>query len=621
MNYQSIARRYLPLAAVIAVQLLIIVVVPSKAAPTAAGNVGVSSQTIQGASSGGGSNGGGFSGTGGPGSGSSGSGLGSSTGASGTGASGTGGTGTGTGTSTVGGTGTGSAGTGAGTGGTSSGAGGGSGPTANAADTTHCAGNREFSPSIDYYAPPCTPGPIGATNYANGGATYEGVNAKTITIVDYVTDYGAEINTILQAEGLYESFQQGQVLDKAWQKFINDHYVLWGRQIHLITYQGQCQSAPPDLPCLESEMNTIVTTYHPYAVFWDTTVCSACFHTLAADHVIAFGGMGFSDAFTSANAPYYYAYTESSTRMEQAFASWYCAQMQGPVKFAPANNPAQNFSGQKRVLGIISTKDDDNRNTVLNVLVPALKQGCGVSVNHFYFYDQDINTAAQQVEAGISAMDTSTNPATDVLCLCDAVAPQFLYQGEQQHNYWPENLVADVQQLTYDSSSQNYEAGSGNQSSLACPTPSVGCEFSDAIGLSMFSPQEAQNNNSGTRTYALGGGTNLPVTGITADELWQNYEMIASLIENTGPDLTPQRMAATAASMGSVGGGTTGHYGVGFPPGGGSWTQDVEVVYWDTNRKSSYNGAAGTYVPIEGTRFLPGQFPKMAEPPIPATRT
>jgi hypothetical protein len=137
----------------------------------------------------------------------------------------------------------------------------------------------------------------------------------------------------------------------------------------------------------------------------------------------------------------------------------------------------------------------------------------------------------------------------------------------------------------------------------------------------MFSPQEPEGNNAGTRTYAMGGGTNLPVTGITANELWENYNMMASLIENTGPDLTPQRMAATAASMGTIGGGTTGHYEVGFRPGDYSWTQDSEVVYWDANRNSSYNGQPGTFVPIEGTRFLPGQFPKMSEPPIPATRT
>ena len=614
MNYQSIARRYLPLAAVIAVQLLIIAVVPSKA-NTPTSSVGVAGNQAVGYSTGGGSAGGASLGSGANGTVSAVSGTGTGSGTGALGASAT--NGATAGVSTSGGAGS--------TGGTTSSGPTGSGPSSTgttALSTAHCAGNREFSPAIDFYAPPCTPGPIGAANFPNGGSTYPGVTNNAITIVDYVSNYGAEVNTILQAQGLLETYQDAQIVDKAWQNFINTHYVLWGRQIHIITYQGQCQSVPPNYPCLESEMNTIVSTYHPYAVFWNTTLCSACFATLAADHVVSFGGEGFSDAFTNANAPYFYSPYESSTHIEQAFAHWYCSQMQGPVQFAPDKNPAQNFNGQKRVLGVISTNDPDNENTVKDVLVPALKQDCGVTVNHFYFYSQNINTAAQQVEAGISAMDTTTTPpATDVLCLCDPVAPEFLYQGEEQHNYWPENLLADVQGMTLDSASQNYEAGPNNSSSLACPTPSVGCEYNDAFGLSAFAPQAPENNNAGTRTFKLGGGGTLPITGAEADQLWQNYNMIASLIENTGPDLTPARMQAAAPSMGTIGGGTTGHSMVGFARGDYNWTQDAEVVYWDPARDSSYNGLPGTMVPIEGHRFLPNQYPTMSEPPVPATRS
>lgn len=610
MNYQSIARRYLPLAAVVAVQLLIIAVVPSKANTSNSG-VGVASGPLQGFSTGGGTGTGSLGASSAAGGGAS---QGSSGSVGGTGAAGTSGS-TGAGTAAGAGA-SGASGATAAAGGATSG-----GSTAATNPTAHCVGNREFSPSIDYYAPPCTPGPIGTASYPNGGATYQGVTKDAITLVDYVTDYGAEVNTIEQAQGELETYQDATVVDKAWANFINTHYVLWGRKLDIVTYQGKCQSVPPDYSCLEAEMNTVVSTYHPYAVMWDTTLCSACFETLASDHVIALGGLGFSDAFADANAPYFYSAGESATHIETAFADWYCSQMQGPVQFAQDKNPAQNFNGQKRVLGVISTDDSDNKNTVANVLYPALRRDCGVTVTHQYFYSQDINTAAQQVEAGISAMDTSSNPATDVLCLCDPVAPEFLYQGEEQHNYWPENLVADVQGLTYDSSAQNYEAGSNNSSSLACPTPNVGCEFNNAFGLSAFAPEERQNDDAGTRTFAAGGGTNIPISGIEADEVWNDYNLIASLIENTGPDLTPSRMQAAAASMGTIGGGTTGHYEVGISPGNYNWIQDAEVTYWDPNRASPYNGAPGTFVAIEGTRFLPSQYPKTSQPPVPANRT
>ena len=495
---------------------------------------------------------------------------------------------------------------------------GGGGPTANTNSTAHCVGGREFSPAIDYYAPPCTPGLPGAPDPSNGGATYQGVSANSITIVDYQSNYGAEVNTILQAEGSYEGYAAAQSLDAAYQNFINKSYVLWGRKVKLITYSGQCQSVPPDYSCLLAEMDSIVAKYHPYAVEWETSLCSACFARLAQDHTLAIGGVGFSDQFANSNEPYYYSAGEASSRMETDFAQWWCNQLTSvhttrKVTFAEPNNPAQNFNGKPRVLGVISTNDPDNENTVTGVLEPALKKDCGDQVYHTYFYAQNINTAAQQVEAGISAMDTPTNPATDVLCLCDTVAPAFLYEGEASHNYWPENVLADVQGMTADVTSQSYMSG------LGCPQQGK-CEYDDAFGLTGEYPQPNQAQEPGARIYTLGGGTGaLPVTGLTAQAVWEDYNMLASLIENTGPDLNPTRMQAAAPSMGTRGGGTTGFAEVGFAANDWNWTQDVEVGYWDKNHTSSYNGQPGSFLPIEGTRFT-GSFPTLSEPPIPVNR-
>ncbi|MHB1911675.1 MAG: hypothetical protein ACYCTI_06425 [Acidimicrobiales bacterium] len=606
MNRSTLARRYLPLALVVAVQALLIAVVPSTApnssSLSAAGGpvAGYSTGASGAASSGGAAAAGG---------GSAGAGGGSSLGSSGGAVGGVGSSGGGLTGSSVGGPGGGPTGSG--------GTGGGSTVAANSASTSHCVAGREFDPSLDYYAPPCTPGVPGAAMPKNGGATYQGVSGNSVTLVDYVSDYGAEVNTILQAEGLYESYAQAQSVDAAFQNFINQHYVLWGRKIKIITYQGKCQSVPPDYPCLLAEMDSIVAQYHPYAVYWGTTLCSACFARLAQDHTVAFGGAGFSQSFADANAPFYYSAGMSSSRMETDFAAFWCKQLTSVnssrrVTFAEPNNPAQNFNGKPRVLGVISTNDPDNENTVTNVLEPALQRDCGDKVYHTYFYAQNINTAAQQVQAGISAMDTTVNPATDVLCLCDPVAPAFLFQGEASHNYWPENIVADVQGMTTDATSQSYMSG------LACPQPGS-CEYDNAFGLSDVYPYPAGPQMPGPKIYAAGGGTNLPVTAITATSVWENYNMMASLIENTGPSLNPARMQAAAPSMGLRGGGTSGIAEVGFRPGEYNWTRDVEAVYWDKTKTSPYNGKAGSMVPIEGTRFTTN-FPTLSEPPVPVHR-
>ncbi|HVA42427.1 MAG TPA: hypothetical protein VNF50_03000, partial [Acidimicrobiales bacterium] len=306
MNRSTLARRYLPLALVVAVQALIIAVVPSTASNSS--SLSAAGGSVAGYSTG--SSGGASSGAAGGAGSSAGAGGGSSLGSSG-GAAGAGGSSGGSFTGSSGGGSGGSAGP---TGGGGTG-GGGSTVAANSASTSHCVGGREFDPSLDYYAPPCTPGVPGGAMPKNGGATYQGVSGNSVTLVDYVSDYGAEVNTILQAEGLYESYAQAQGVDAAFQNFIDQHYVLWGRKIKIVTYQGQCQSVPPNYPCLLAEMDSIVAQYHPYAVYWGTTLCSACFARLAQDHTVAFGGAGFSQGFADANAPFYYSAGMSSSRM------------------------------------------------------------------------------------------------------------------------------------------------------------------------------------------------------------------------------------------------------------------------------------------------------------------
>jgi hypothetical protein len=462
------------------------------------------------------------------------------------------------------------------------------------------------------------PGTVGATGVDTGGATYQGVTGDEITLVDYVSDYGAEVNAILQAEGSLVTYSDAQVLDKAWAKFINDHYVLYGRHVKIVTYQGQCQSVPPKYDCLIPEMDSIVNTYHPYAVNWQTTLCSKCYAELARLNTISIGGTGFSDDLAKALVPYFYEAGESSTAVEQAFAEFYCTQLTGPVKYAGTANPAQNFNGKPRVLGIISTDDPDNKDTVNNFLVPMLRDKCGVSVSHFYFYAQDINTAAQQVAAGIAAMDTPTNPASIVLCLCDEVAPAFLFEGEQGNNYYPENVIATDQGMDFDKTGQSYGPGGP----VACPT-GINCEYTNAFGLGTIGAEEPDGQDAGDRIFQAGGGTARPgsVEGKTMDSVSKEWIMLANLIEAAGPNLTPDTMWAQSTSMGSAGGPGTPNELVQFDGSSGYWTKDSKLIYYSPSATSKYNGLAGAYIQV-GDRVALGNWQATADgqPAVPTQR-
>ncbi len=211
------------------------------------------------------------------------------------------------------------------------------------------------------------------------------------------------------------------------------------------------------------------------------------------------------------------------------------------------------------------------------MLYPALKKGCNYSVNgHEYFYAQDISTAQTQSQAGTSAMNTANNPATSVLCLRDPVAPQFSYSAAAQNKYYPESLIATNQSMDFDSVAQTYVDKSG-EPTLACPDPPA-CPFDNGFGIGDSDAQVAPNEMAGVQIFKRYNKGALPVQPPTADIFWDKFNLLASLIQNTGPFLTPARMLLAAPQMGHVCGGMTGHATRGFTRGNYSWTQDVRIA-------------------------------------------
>ena len=489
---------------------------------------------------------------------------------------------------------------------------GGAQPAAVQGDTSHCVDGRQFDPKIEFYAPPCAPGKPGATGVDNGGATSMGVSKDTITVVHYIPDYGAEVNAILRAQGLYYNAENARIANAAFSTFINSRYQLHGRKIDIRTFQGTCRTVPPDQQCLNAEMNRIAKEFKPYAVFFQTTVCSNCYAELARNKVVTFGGAGFSEEFRNALKPYNYDYSMSSTKISKLFAQWWCGSMAGkPAKYAGSQNPSQDFRTVRRQLGVVSTNDPDNERVIKQVLYPELAK-CGESVKgHEYFYEQNVSTAAQQSQAGTAVMNSPQNPATSVVCFCDPVAPQFSYNAAKRNNYWPETLFATNQAMDTDSTGQTY------MGDLACPPPNNGCSFDGALGLGVSEKATPAENLGGVKVFKASSKEAMPLQPLIMEIFWQNYNMFASLLQVTGPNLTPANMAASAPKLGSRGGGTTGKSLRAFVNGELSWTQDVFVTYWTKSKKSPYNGEVGAFTQAYGgKRFQLGQLPK-GDPAVP----
>jgi hypothetical protein len=471
------------------------------------------------------------------------------------------------------------------------------GTAAAAGDTSHCKGGRQFDPAIDYFAPPCVPSFTGK----NPGATYAGVTADTINLVDYYPKGNPAVDTATQAQGLYVSIDQQRQWTAAVADFINSHYELYGRKVKITVVQGTCDTIPPDTPCLRNEMRQIAANQKPFAFKWLSPLTSAPFDELSALGIVNVGGQMFTDDFANARRPYHWDVHMSGTRIADEFGELWCKELSGkPAAYSgsPAlDGTPGNTNGKTRVLGVIGTNDPEN--IKMREELDRVLHTCGDKVAHTYDASNDLSTAAAQKSASVANMRQAPE-STTVLCLCNPVGAEFVYNEMQNQSYYPEIVYAGTVYTDLDDSGQAFMSGS------ACPT-GASCTFETAFGLHTAEPPEPVGKDRAQRVWAATGRQGSPpFAGAELD--WDYWSMIGSLLQGAGPNLTPTNLEQGAFAAGMRGGGSTGHDLRGFKPGSHAWNQDAQLTYWMPTKTSPFNGKAGTFVPI-GPRLQVGQIP------------
>lgn len=576
---RTVGARYLPLAAIVAIQLLIVAVAPSRMADQQVSSSGTGLAQDDFASGVGGD----FTDP------STGEPLSDDGGVTGvpvddfdTGTTGGDGGG-GTDATTSGGDGGGGGDTGGGDDGTS----GGNDTQAAQGDKSHCKGDRQFDPGIDFYAPPC----VAKSDGQNPGATYQGVSGEEIKIVQYVGKGNDAVDAILKAQGAFVEPEQYKAFNAAAANFINQRYELYGRKVVIKFVQGTCETIPPDVSCLQGELRKVVQQEKPFAVFWNTSLCSACFAELSKLRTVNLGGWNFRDEFGQRWRPYHYDITMSGTRLAQHAGRFWCQQLTGHNA-----EYSRNYKDKTRQLGVIATNDPENQNTVEIDLKRELAK-CGQDYgNRKYFYEQDISTADQQRRAGVLAMrGNAVDPnddATSVMCFCDLVAPAFLYQEEDTQQYYPENIVTGTGFMDTDAASQAYIGPVG------CPQGNP-CAFDGAFGFSSITTTEPQFKGAGHRVYAAGGGKGQTFESATTQ--WDYLNLTASAIQMAGPNLNPETFEQGAFRLGARG--DANHVLRQISPGNYSWNQDAMRFYWSSTKTSPYNGERGTYIRLDQKRI------------------
>ena len=154
-------------------------------------------------------------------------------------------------------------------------------------------------PSV--YAPPCVPAFDPATAPGgNGGATYQGVTADTITIAVYVPQAG-DLRQIIQ--NAIDPQEQIEQTGENYVEMFDDLFETYGRSVDLVQYDGT--GAMDDEVAARSDAIRIIEEVKPFAVIGGPPLTTAFAEELAIRGVLCFDcGLAMPDSFHQDNAPF-----------------------------------------------------------------------------------------------------------------------------------------------------------------------------------------------------------------------------------------------------------------------------------------------------------------------------
>jgi len=455
-----------------------------------------------------------------------------------------------------------------------------------------------------YYAPRCAPAWDDGAD--NGGATYRGVTADTITVLVFREAKNEIVSTILEPEGLRATREQEVAFMDAAEIFLNTHYEFFGRTLDLVMFDApSCPETTPDVPaCKEAAREA--AAQDPFAVLWMVPSYPEVFDEWVREGIISVGGWHFDDSYFTGRRPYRYDPFMDGTQTADFIAEYYCTKMANQMAthsgaVIHSSYPNGGARGQvPRRVGIVTP--DLEANILAAERVKSLIAACDATEPVVVGYDPDPTRGAQQAGANTTAFIDAQ--VTTVICMCDPIAPVFRTNNMTRNAYFPEFLLPGSGLLDYDKLGRLYDrqqmAHAFGPSHLNQP---VDHSESDAS----IAWNEAGNSGDAC------GACNLP---------WTYYQLLGAMLQSAGPNLTPATVEQGMLNLPDRGGWAESggdprrplsRYGVGDYTG----ISDMREVYWDANATSRLDGRPGAYVPMnDGTRYEHGQIPAGLDVPV-----
>ena len=476
-----------------------------------------------------------------------------------------------------------------------------------------CAPGVNQIPYLEYAAP-C----VNKFSGGNGGATSRGITADKVLLVRRKFPCSANCQAVQQFAQQAGAADPAvtEAVRKVFLDYFNTTFETYGRTVVIQDFEGNGDSTAEaegqGKPTACAEADQIA---NEIKAFGETgTGGSAPFSECAADQKLMefAGGAYYDEAWYKKLDPYVWNGTMECERISHQLAEYIGKRLANKKAKWAGDQITQNTT--RKFGTYVPTNDSYQRCT--DAAQADLKNTYHTDPGERYNYVLDVSRFPDQASQAIVQFHAAG--VTTIVLACDPISPVFLTQEAKGQGYFPEWFNIGVALNDFDTIPRLWDSQEVT---------------GHLFGMSQLGPSQALAGPSSEPGILYKHITGKDIPPGTAGDYF-GLVGIFNFIQQAGPVLTPQNMAAGIRGMpprgAPVAGGTV-PYAVGWvswqdgPDGTAGKTDhtgvdDSRETYWDANGTSPYDGKQGTFIATYGgKRFRNGEWPA-EEPPVYPTK-
>jgi hypothetical protein len=458
------------------------------------------------------------------------------------------------------------------------------------------------------YAPPCVAKFVGN----NGGKTYRGVDAKTITIAIRHWAITADNTTDAQnlAAGRFDRAGAFAQLKK-YKVWFEKNFELYGRTVNFVDYQSkssnninEAQSKDQEHACADAA--EIAGTLHAfgdvgYAV---SLIESQPFaHCAKEQHIfVPFGASYFPESGVRESYvkwdPYVWHVYMECTRIVHDFAEYIGKRLLN-AKAKWAKDAA--YQQRTRKFGVYVPENPGYQHCVNIGLDDLHRKYGGPQPKAITRYDYQLDVTKFPQEAEQAVIKFHSQGVTTLINACDTLSTRFLTEAADKQGWGPEWFMIGVALQDTDGQARTW-----NQSVVD----------GHLFGMSQLGAARLIEGKTGEayRSWTTAFGKQAPPQGY--GDLYYRVLLLYTMLQAAGPVLTPENIARGLHAL-PDGGGAHGPFGTWSFKGDHTAIDDAREIYY-VGKATGYDGKPGAYIETYGgRRFRSGQWPRGAPPIYP----